>query len=186
MIAELEHLMERYLRRFRLGWYISQTKNGGDDFGRVSATAEWGPNQSKVRRIASPILDVIPAIGTRVAVMAQDGVPAFPAWIGQVWDDLGTPAQMTAWLRAQLSEHPGQVELGATEGVRIHVGTNNVEIDPVGAGHIVIGNGTVDLVDVCHRLIAALRTANAGGFPLDPATLATLTILEAELGQIKD
>lgn len=186
MIAQIEHVISRYLQRYRLGWYISTTKNAGDEFGRMSADAEWGPNQSRIRRIASPILDVIPAIGTRVAVVAQDGVPSFPAWIGQVWDDLGTPAQMTAWLRAQLAEHPGQIELGATEGVRVYVGPNGVEIDPVGAGHIVIGNGTVDLVDVCHRLIGALRTANAGGFPLDPATLATLTILEAELGQIKN
>lgn len=186
MIEQLEHLMGRFLQRWRLGWYISTVKAEADQFGRVAGVAEWGPTQQRIRRIASPLVDVIPAIGTRVAVMCQDGVPVFPAWIGQVWDDLGTPTQMTAWLRANLAAHPGQVELGATEGVRVHVGPNNVDIIPVGAGHIVIGNGTVDLVDVCHRLVAALRTANAGGFPLDPATLATLTILESELAQIKD
>ncbi len=186
MIEQFEHVVRRYLQRYRLGWWHSTTTNGGDDFGRLAATASWGPNQSRIRRIASPLLDVIPAIGTRVAVVAQDGVPSFPAWIGQIWDDLGPPAQMTAWLRAHLAEHPGQVELGAIEGVRIYVGTNNVDVDPVGVGHIVIGNGTVDLVDVCYRLVEALQLANAGGFPLDPATAASLTILKAELTQIRD
>lgn len=48
-----------------------------------------------------------------------------------------------------------------------------------------VGNSLYDLLDIVDRLLAQLKVATAGGFPLDAATLAILTTLETELGVIK-
>lgn len=54
------------------------------------------------------------------------------------------------------------------------------------AGKVVIGNETVDLLDIVDRILSALSTATAGGFTLDPATLLTLSLAQTALGTIKE
>lgn len=141
----IEFKIRRALRRLRTGFYHALVSGSDDEFRRHAVDAEWGPTLNNVRRISSPILDIIPSIGTRVAVLSQDGVPEFAAMIGQVWDDLGTPKKMTAWLRANLQEHPGHIELGGEKGIRIVIGANPGSITPPADGSAVID---ADLVEV--------------------------------------
>lgn len=130
----IDRAIQNAFRRIRLGFYHATVSGSPDEYQRQDVDAEWGPTLKRVRRIASPILDVVAPLGARMAVLSQDGVPEYAATIGQVWDDLGTPKAMTAWLRANLLKHPGHVELGATKGVRIRVGANTVTVTPLADG----------------------------------------------------
>lgn len=134
----IDERVEELLGRRRMGFYVGRVSNALQSWRRVAVDAEWGPTLERVRRISSPVLDVIPARGTRLAVFSQDGVPEFGAVIGQIWDDLGGPELMSAWLRANLEKHPGHIELGATQGLRIVVGENVVDIEPTATGRIEI------------------------------------------------
>lgn len=129
------------------GWYLAQITSVARSWRRVQLRPSWTTDALEhARRISSPILDVIPAVGTRVAVISEDGVIEAPAVIGQVWDDASTAEDMTAWLRAHLAEHPGHLELGATQGVRLRVGENTVDITPLEDGRLHIeATGTVVL-----------------------------------------
>lgn len=121
----------------RPGFYVGVVSNALQSFRRVAIDANWGPTLEQARRVSSPLLDVIPAVDTRMAVISQDGVPEFPAVFGKVWDDEGLAADMTAWLRSNLQEHPGHVELGAEDGIRIRLGSNTAEIDETGGDLVV-------------------------------------------------
>lgn len=145
MSGLIDRAIAAAFRKVRLGFYHATTSSSPDDYRRQSGTAEWGPDIRGLRRISSPILDIIPAIGTRLAVLSQDGVAEFGAFIGQVWDDSNTAAAMTAWLRANLVDHPGQLELGATEGIRIRVGTNTIDITPLADGTVEIDGTNIKL-----------------------------------------
>lgn len=120
----------------RIGFFVGAVSNALRDFRRTDVDAEWGPTLERARRIASPVVDVIPAVGTRMAVLSQDGVPEFPAVVGQIWDDMAD--EMTAWLRANLEQHPGHIELGADKGLRIIVGEHRTELEPTNNGEMVI------------------------------------------------
>lgn len=129
------------------GWYLASVSSVARSLRRVQLQPHWTADALEhARRISSPILDIIPTVGARVAVLSQDGVIEAPAYIGQVWDDLQTPEQMTAWVRAHLEEHPGQLELGAAKGLRLRVGSNDVDITPLEDGRLLIeATGTVVL-----------------------------------------
>lgn len=141
----IQSTIDAALRKVRLGFYHAKISSSPDEYRRHAADAEWGPNIQRLRRIASPILDIVPAIGTRMAVLSQDGVPEFGALLGQVWDNDGTPAKMTAWLRANLQLHPGYLELGGENGLRIIVGSNSKDITPPAAGSVVVNASLVEL-----------------------------------------
>ncbi|MDZ7703373.1 MAG: hypothetical protein U5L04_02685 [Trueperaceae bacterium] len=116
---------ERIKRRIRVGWYTAEVSGAKQSYRRTQIVPEWIRDGALdgARRIASPILDVIPPQGARMAVLSQDGVPEFAATIGQVFDDL-TDAT-TVWLRANLEDSPGHLEVGADKGIRIRVGSND-------------------------------------------------------------
>lgn len=119
------------------GWYLAQITSVARSWRRVQLRPSWTTDALEhARRISSPILDVIPAVGTRVAVISEDGVIEAPAVIGQVWDNASTAEDMTAWLRAHLAEHPGHLELGATNSIRLCVGENTVDITPLEDGRL--------------------------------------------------
>lgn len=141
----IQRAVDAAFRRLRLGFYHATVSSSPDSFRRQDVDAEWGPTLPKARRISSPILDVVPALGTRLAMLSQDGVPEFAAWIGQVWDDAGTPKAMTAWLRANLLTHPGHLELGATKGIRVRVGSNTIDITPTADGTLEIDATNIKL-----------------------------------------
>src|SRR5690554_2674098 len=135
---------DRLLRRVRKGFYIARITDPAQTYRRVQTVPDWLTEGAldNMRRIASPILDVIPAVGARMAVISQDGVPELGAVLGQIWDDLAP--KMTVWLRANLQKSPGHLEVGATQGLRIRVGENTAdgsaafEIDETEDGEIVI------------------------------------------------
>ncbi|MFB6372700.1 MAG: hypothetical protein ABEN55_06225 [Bradymonadaceae bacterium] len=161
LFDHIEDLVDRALKSRRLGFYVGVVSHALRSLRRVDVDAEWGPTMKRLRRISSPILDVIPATGTRMAVLSQDGVPSLGAILGQVWDDAGTADDMTAWLRANLEEKSGHLELGAEEGLRIKVGQNAAEIEKTEDGRIVIeseGSGTVRIKNGSHELLERLST----------------------------
>lgn len=136
MLDSLRRMAKDSLSR---GWYLASVSSVARSVRRVQLQPHWTADALEhARRISSPILDIIPPVGARVAVLSQDGVIEAPAYIGQVWDDQSTPADMTAWLRASLEEHPGHAELGATTGLRIRVGDNDVDITPLPDGRLLI------------------------------------------------
>lgn len=126
----------------RLGFFRA-VGSAAQSLRRVDLDADFGIPFRKVQRISSPLLDVIPAAGTPLAVLARHGVPEFPAYVGAIWDDVQTAGGMTAWLRANLEEHAGYVELGAENGVRIVVESNGGDITPVDADTIELEASTV-------------------------------------------
>jgi|GEM_PF-5173562 len=135
---------DRLLRRVRKGFYVARITDPAQTYRRVQAVPDWLAEGAldNMRRIASPILDVIPAVGARMAIISQDGVPELGAVMGQIWDDLAP--KMTVWLRANLQKNPGFLEVGAAKGLRIRVGENAAdgsaafEIDETEDGEIVI------------------------------------------------
>ncbi len=170
-----ERIVDGALRKVRMGFYHATISSSPDEFQRQDGDAEWGPTLKKLRRISSPIVDVVAPLGARMAVLSQDGVPEFGATIGQVWDDLGTPKKMTAWLRANLLKHPGHVELGVLNGsiqIRIRT-TNSGEMTPLANGKMYIGTDAVELLT---ELSAALGKLQNALFQLGAAT-ATPTIV---------
>lgn len=106
-------------RERRWGFYISEIKSAVQTYRRVQHDPDWldeGP-PNHARRIASPILDIIPPVAARMAVLSQDGVPELAGILGMIWDEKVQP--LTAWVRANLAQHPGHIEIGATKGIRI-------------------------------------------------------------------
>jgi hypothetical protein len=119
--------VDRLMRRLRTGFYVGEVSHPEQSYRRVQIVPEWIGDGAvdRFRRIASPVLDIIPAAGSRMAVLSQDGMPELGAIIGQIWDDLAEP--MTVWLRANLAQSPGHLELGAAKGLRIRVGSNGAD-----------------------------------------------------------
>lgn len=185
-LDRLEAFVERTIWKYRLGYYratVSTTRT----LRRVDVDPEWCETPIRnALRISSPVLDIIPAAGTMMAIASQDGVPEAAAVLGQLWDENNGPADMTVWFRADLQEHPGHVELGATNSIRLFVGANPEDITPATNGKIVIGNGTVELLAIVDRLLAALQTATAGGYPLITVPAGEFAAVQAELAQIKE
>src|SRR5690554_3172286 len=181
---------DRLLRRVRKGFYIARITDPAQTYRRVQTVPDWLTEGAldNMRRIASPILDVIPAVGARMAVISQDGVPELGAVLGQIWDDLAP--KMTVWLRANLQKSPGHLEVGATQGLRIRVGENAAdgsaafEIDETEGGEIVIesdqGNCRVIIGSDGTVKIEATRVELAGA----SSPLVRNDLLTAELVKI--
>lgn len=169
-----QEMIEKHLRP---GFYAAKVSNALQSLRRVAIDAEWGATWEQARRISSPLLDVIPEAGSRVAVISQDGVPEFPAVFGKIWDDAGPVDQMTAWLRANLEEHAGHLELGADKGIRIQVGKDTTTITETNDGEIVIESAQGD-VDIRVQPDGTVRMA--GGTEL----LARASDVESELSDL--
>lgn len=177
MFERLEAYVRKVMERWRIGWYRATVSSTGPTHRRVSIDPDWCETTlRRALRISSPILDVTPAVGTRVAVASQDGVPEVPAVLGQLWDDKAAPGNMSVWLRADLALHEGHAEIGATKSLHLVVGANPVDITPLddgsikieasGAwiritptGKISIGNGAAELVSTLHGLVTTLQSA---------------------------
>jgi hypothetical protein len=164
--------LERAMRRLRKGFYAADVTHHRQSFRRVQVDPEWldGGAVDYIRRISSPIIDVIPKLGTRMAVISQDGVPELGAVLGQIWDDLAELP--TAWIRANLQKSPGRLEVGAEESIHIVVKDRDgdvkesFELDDIGGGviHIEadgvrIGSSTVDLLGEVSSQLTELQTA---------------------------
>lgn len=161
----------------RFGFYVGTVTNALQSFRRADVQPEWlevdSESLEKLLRIASPILDVVYAVGTRVAVISQDGLPEAGAVLGAVTDDKQDGSARTVWIRADLEQHTGHIEIGATKGVRIFVGTNPGDLTPVSEddielecdGEIRLGaSASAGVADgsKADRILAALDTALSG------------------------
>lgn len=155
-------------RRWRHGWYPAKVSVHDETYRRLQVVPNWMPDSAidHVRRVASPILDVIPAIGTRLAVLSQDGVPEFGAVIGQIWDDLAAPA--TAWIRANLQDSPGRIEVGAEKSVHIRVVSNSNDgqapfsmDETIPVGNVVIEVASGSYIDLGSDLTATAGTGQS-------------------------
>lgn len=109
------------------------------------AWMEGGSALDNALRISSGVLDVEEKAGTPVAIISEDGLPERPAILGAVWDETHTPISKTAWLRALLESAPGLLELGATSGLKLKVGSNTGDTSGVVADKIVIGIGSLEI-----------------------------------------
>jgi hypothetical protein len=171
----IERIVERALRRFRLGFYRARvtTPNAGNK--RQHVATDWNPDAMTTRQVSSSLLDVTPKVGTRVAVMSQDGVVSFGATIGKIWDGSATPEEMKSWLRQNEQTFPGVVEMGSVEKVRCKVGDNIVEITPdgisIGDTHVSLQHGDmiVEALQIqfkCIHMFINDRPVNATGGPI--------------------
>lgn len=121
----IEEVLSYLKRERRLGFYISEVKSAVQSYRRAQHKPEWLDEgvANNARRIASPILDIIPPVAARMAVLSQDGLPEFAGVLGMVWDEKVQP--LTAWIRANLAQHPGHIEIGAIKGIRIVIRTED-------------------------------------------------------------
>lgn len=117
-----EDLIPEALQDVRAGHYIAAVTGVYRSFRRLQIKPEWNDDPIDwTVRVASPILDVLPAAGTRMAVLSQDGAVDYAATIGQIWDELAP--RMTVWIRAHLGTQPGRLEVGAERSIHIRAGT---------------------------------------------------------------
>jgi hypothetical protein len=183
-IFEQINELRREMRGRRRGYYASRVTDALQSLKRVQHLPEWLAEGAidNAKRISSPLVDVIPAVGTRLAMISQDGDPDRPAWFGQVWDELAE--QMTAWLRANLAEHPGHLELGAENGLTIIIGEQRLDITPEngvlrieakGGGKILV---KADLVEIGGE---ALSTGVARADRVETRLIALETWAQAHL-----
>ncbi|MFG0245734.1 MAG: hypothetical protein ACF8MF_06770 [Phycisphaerales bacterium JB052] len=211
LLNQVKNAVRDVVGMFSFGFYHAKA-GAARTFRRVSADAEWGASLPFVRRIDNPILDVVPPEGARLAIVSQDAMPEFPAYVGVVSDDQNAPEGMTVWLRADLQQHEGVVELGATKSVRIKVGSNDVDISPGedgsveiktagggltidSQGKIALGTQTVNLLKQVSDLAGLVEALNtnlstavcAPGGPLSTSALhATDAIAAAAVGTSVD
>lgn len=162
----VESLIDEGLASRRMGFYAAKTTGVLQQWRRVQVAPEWMPNSAaqRMRRIASPLLDVVPPASAWVAMIAQDGVPELSTVLGMIWDDRVAP--LTAWVRAQLATQPGHMEIGATRGVRIRLSDAD-PYDPKDELVLdVLGDGTLQLD--AHG--ARITIEHDGSITLHPAT----------------
>jgi streptogramin lyase len=176
MLKQIKDTTKKVLGMMSLGFYHARA-GAARTFRRVAADAEWGAALPYVRRIDNPIMDVVPPEGARLAIISQDAVPEFPAYIGVVTDDENSPDNMTVWVRADLQKHPGHLNIGGTNGVRVTVGTNDVDIIPGedgslevrtatgvltidSQGRVDLGNGVLNLVQLTEELAGLVKNLN--------------------------
>lgn len=156
---ELAELVREFiLEETRVGYYVATVTNSARTFRRVNAKPEWldqdGEDLEGILRVANPILDVIYRVGTRVAVLSQDGIPEAGAVIGAVSDDKETPETNTVWIRADLQTAEGHVELGATKSIRIQVAANGGTIVPLADGTVRLEGVVIELGDGATKFVA--------------------------------
>lgn len=168
-LAELRRLVDAR----RKGFYVASVKRARQTFRRVQVEPDWLDEGvlDFARRIGSPLLDVIPPVGARVAVTSEDGDPARPAVLGVIWDDV-MPA-LTAWLRADLASAPGRIELGANKSVHICIRSDSgsvksefdlealadgtVKLETQGGELVINADGTIRLGSQATNAVSELR-----------------------------
>lgn len=138
----VQHVIDRTLDKLRLGFY-TLTSSGNQDYNRVQGEANWGAPVRSLRRVSNPILDVIPKVGSKLAILSQDGVVELGAWIGEIFDD-ETEAG-TVWIRANLEDNPGILNLGATKAIVIEVGSNGQTVTVKPDGTVWIDGDSIEL-----------------------------------------
>lgn len=195
-------------RQVRAGIYRAIVK-GHSSLARLSVTASWledGQVLPNALRVAPSLLDVVEAIGTPVAIVSEDGQPARPLVLGAVTDETQPITARPSWIRALLHEAAkrAHLEIGATSGVRVKVGTNTGDVNPLAdtvalqagsaearlktAGTFAVSNTTGELVDATGEaleasqaiidglvdVLAAVTAAAAGPGATTPVTNGTL------------
>ena len=202
--------LRREMRGRRKGYYVSLVTDAVQSFRRLQHVPEWlsegAPDLAK--RIGSPILDVIPAVGSRLAMISHDGDPDRAAWFGQVWDELAS--ELTVWIRANLASDPGRIELGANKSIHIRIGSagddasgeftltplddGTVRIETAGGqlvigadGKIYLGNGLVNLVsqvgDLADRVADICEQIGLAQVPtaIGPQELTTAPVISGAI-----
>lgn len=91
--------------------------------------------------------------------------------------DLSDAVCLPVDARGSLGVAQGTAWVGETEaaGRRLTFAQNGIRL----------GTSSADVLTILDDLMGALQTATAGGQPLDPGTLATLTALRASLATVK-
>lgn len=180
----IQHVVDQAIGRLRIGFYSARA-TANRTFRRVDATADWGTDVRSLRRVSNPILDVVPKVGAKLAIISHDGVVELGAWIGEIFDDESDPG--TVWIRADLDAKPGHLNLAATSSITIRAGGTNdgVTVDVqadgtvlVDGSKVVLGEGAINgvLMDNLLPLIAnhSHVVSGAAAAP-DPTLTATLT-----------
>ena len=152
---------------YRMGYYRATVSIAERSYHRAQIVPTWMPDGAVelVRRIQPAIHDVIEAVGERVAVISEDGVPERSTIMGRIWEQKDAAQRMTVWLRAHLQKHPGHLEIGATKGIKIRVGGNEVTLTPLADGtleldadvSITLGSGATDPVALSSKVEARLQ-----------------------------
>lgn len=155
----LEQMISKQIAKFRLGLYVATLGASRDEYARVEVKPDWCADPLKnVRTVASAILDVEAPSGSTAGVISQDGVASVPLNLGTIYDSNFKLTSQTVWLRAKLQSDPGQLDMGATLGVRISVGSKPENMTTLAPGRISIGNGTAEVVRELHDTVAELST----------------------------
>lgn len=130
-------ILSEIRRAFRIGFYVADVKKAATNAVRSSSIfTDWDTTMEHVGRVSSPLLDVIPAVGTKVAILSRDGVPSRAAILGAFVATGETVSSFTAWIRANLEQKPGQVEIGAESGIRITIRNNDGDLETIEAQSI--------------------------------------------------
>ena len=194
VLDSIKAKVERVLSAYRLGAYLA-TSHGARSLDRVSVKPEWCDTALDEALVARcPIMDVRHADGAHLAVISRDGIPEHAVVVGQVSVPGDTTAQQTVWLRADLQQKPGELQIGAEHGVRVVVGTSKpVDLVPLDDGFKIetsagslhvhddgtvdLGQGALERLLKSETFLTALRLAfnshahpPTGGTPLVPWT----------------
>ena len=121
---------------YRRGFYRATISISSRTYHRAQVVPDWMPDGAAdwFLRVSPAILDVHEAVGERVAVVSEDGIPERGAILGKLWDAKDAAERMTVWLRAHLQKHPGHLEIGCAQSLRIRVGENLVTVTPLADG----------------------------------------------------
>lgn len=167
---------QRWRDTTKIGAFTAFVSNAAQTFRRAAIDADFGVTLNNAQRVSSPILDVVPKTGTRVAVICRDGLPEYPIVLGEIYDDATEDG--TVWIRADLDGLAGHVQIGGTKSVDVRVGSN-----PGLAGHTGLGDGKIrigsDTVDIVEKLEQAMQL-------IKDLSVATANIVTSPGGETPD
>ena len=147
-MEELIEFVTGIIRNFRLGMYFGKNGRQYDGYGRTTVHPSWCEDPlTEAKRVSSPILDVKPPSGSTAAVISLDGIPGHPVNIGVTYDTSYQLSDQTVWVRADLDEVPGVLEVGANQCIRLQVGDKPQSVSQPAPQKIVIANDVVDVVE---------------------------------------
>lgn len=119
-ISKLQTFVHNTLATYSLGAYRALV-SGYKAASQVLVDPDWLGSPVRARTVESPILDIVPKVGTPMAVVCQDAAPSFPLAVGQIKEE-GASEDMTAWVRADLNDAPNDIQVGG-DGVT-YLGTS--------------------------------------------------------------
>jgi len=109
-ISKLQTFVHNTLATYSLGAYRALV-SGYKAASQVLVDPDWLGSPVRARTVESPILDIVPKVGTPMAVVCQDAAPSFPLAVGQIKEE-GASEAMTAWVRADLNDAPNDIQVG--------------------------------------------------------------------------